>query len=148
MNQIGYHPPLDDGESPTVFKKILRFGHFHFPWKLGRYNHNVDIDIGVDVDDGVGLVVDGDVDVAVDVGGDFTISFVRPALDGRRQKQPLTAGTYSTASQPGLTFEDFQTICKKKFFLEDNLQEYVRTNNLQKRGTVMLYTESVPLVNW
>ena len=48
--------------------------------------------------------------------GDFTISFVRPALDGRRQKQPLTAGTYSTASQPGLTFEDFQTICKKKFF--------------------------------
>ena len=95
---------------------------------------NVDIDVGVDVDDGVGLVVDGDVDVAVDVGGDFTISFVRPALDGRRQKQPLTAGTYSTASQPGLTFEDFQTICKKKFFLEDDLQEYVRTNNLQKRG--------------
>ena len=78
---------------------------------------NVDIDVGVDVDDGVGLVVDGDVAVAVDVGGDFTISFVRPALDGRRQKQPLTAGTYSTASQPGLTFEDFQTICKKKKIL-------------------------------
>ena len=116
LNQIGYQPPLDDRESPTVFKKILRFGHFHCPRELDWYNHNVDNDIGVDVDDGAGLVVDGDVDVAVDVGGDFTISFVRPALDGRRQKQPLTAGTYSSASQPGLTFEDFQTICKKKFF--------------------------------
>ena len=104
------------GKALLFFKKKLRFGHFHRPWELDRYNHNVDIDIGVDVDDGAGLVVDGDVDVAVDVGGDFTISFVRPALDGRRQKQPLTAGTYSTASQHGLSFEDFQAICKKKVF--------------------------------
>ena len=94
---------------------------------------NVDINVCVDVDDGVGLVVDGDVDVAVDVGGDFTISFVRPALDGRRQKQPLTAGTYSTASQPGFTFEEFSNnLQKKSFFLYDDLQEYIRTNNLQK----------------
>ena len=108
---------------------------------------NVDIDIGVDVDDGVGLVVDGDVDVAVDVGGDFTISFVRPALDGRRQKQPLTAGTYSTASQPGLTFEDFQTICKKKVFSWGRFARICPDKQFAKeRSTVMLYTVSVLLV--
>ena len=108
---------------------------------------NVDINVCVDVDDGVGLVVDGDVDVAVDVGGDFTISFVRPALDGRRQKQPLTAGTYSTASQPGLTFEEFSNNLQKKFFLIGRFARICPDKQFaKKRSTVMLYTVSVPLV--
>ena len=136
------------GKALPFSKKYFVLAMFTVLGNLTDIIINVDINVCVDVDDGVGLVVDGDVDVAVDVGGDFTISFVRPALDGRRQKQPLTAGTYSTASQPGLTFKDFQTICKKKsFFLIGRFSRICPDKQFaKKRSTVMLYTVSVPLV--
>ena len=135
------------GKALPFSKKYFVLAIFTVLGNLTDIIINVDIDVCVDVDDGVGLVVDGDVDVAVDVGGDFTISFVRPALDGRRQKQPLTAGTYSTASQPGLTFEEFSNNLQKKFFLIGRFARICPDKQFaKKRSTVMLYTVSVPLV--